>query len=528
MKGRTHRKVHAWGAALRLAGAGFAVLCALSGCSSLPTQVQRSATLAILDTSQTRLGLAVGEHLATHPGLSGFSPLQKGTDAYVARIALARAAERTLDVQYYDFHSDALGAALLYELLAAADRGVRVRLLLDDLHTAGKDEMLAAVDSHPNLEVRLFNPFVHRHARWLDFLGSFSRVNRRMHNKSMTADSQMTIVGGRNIGDEYFAAPASLQFSDFDVMAMGPVVPEVSAEFDQYWNSDVAFPLAPILGTSSSTPLSLPEARRSLEEHLQQLRSTPYAGALTSTDLARSMKQREVTIYWGRASLIADRPEKVTLPPEDSSTHAMPKLREHLDQAHSELILVSPYFVPGKTGSRWLQEVAHRGVAVKILTNSNNATDVPGVAAAYSKYRPELLRAGIEIYEFKPSIGGELKQEHEDSSKSAKSSLHAKTYMVDARTIFVGSMNLDPRSAALNTEMGLIIDSDALCSMLRDGLLAQLPELAYHVQLDTTTAAQGKLVWSARESGQEKRYTAEPGLSCLEFLHPHAAAPAAD
>jgi putative cardiolipin synthase len=503
---------HATGAQI-FYGALLVALLALAGCSSLPTTVTRTASEAILDTAQTRLGLAASAQLATHPGASGFSPLSQGTDALVARVALVRAAQRTLDVQYYDFHADAVGAALLNELVTAADRGVRVRLLIDDLHTKGRDEMLSAVDSHANLEVRLFNPFVHRRARWLDFLGGFSRVNRRMHNKSLTADSQVTIVGGRNIGDEYFSAPAALEFSDFDVMAIGPVVPEVSAEFDRYWNSDVVFPLASIVDAKTYAHADLPQARLTLNEQLQALRATPYATALASADLVRSLQQRNVTMYWGHATLISDQPNKVTSPPEDNSTHAMPKLAARLDQAEHELILVSPYFVPGKKGTRWLQGIAQRGVTVKVLTNSFAAIDVPGVAAAYSRYRKELVSAGVELYELKPSIAGDRKHKHTGSSKSAKSSLHAKSYMVDARTVFVGSMNLDPRSASLNTEMGLIIDSDAMCVALREELLKRLPEDAYHVQLDSSAADNGNLVWVTRDNGRDVRYTSEPDLS---------------
>ena len=503
--------------AARVALAAICALWIVAGCSALPPQLERKPSVAILDTEQSALGVAVGAQLAAHPGLSGFSPMSQGTDAFVARIALARAAERTLDVQYYDLHDDAIGAAMLSELLAAADRGVRVRLLLDDLHTAGRDNMLAAVDSHPNVEVRLFNPFVHRHARWIDYVGGFTRINRRMHNKSMTADSQITIVGGRNIGDEYFAAPAALEFSDFDVMAIGPVVAEVSAEFDEYWNCEVAYPITALLHRQASAGMGLDEARRQLESHVQTLRATSYASALQSTNLAQSIAHRDVTLFWGHSTLIADKPNKVLLPAEDDSTHAMPKLRARLDQAQEELILVSPYFVPGKSGLRWLQDVAHRHVSIKVLTNSYEATDVHGVTAAYSGYRKDLLRSGIELYELKPSLPGDLKHVRgEHPTRRKKWSLHAKSYMADARTVFVGSMNLDPRSASLNTEMGLIIDSEALCAQMRTELLARLPDIAYHVQLDTREDPKGQLTWTTRENGQEVRYDSEPGVSPWE------------
>jgi putative cardiolipin synthase len=447
--------------------------------------------------------------------MSGFHPMGSGPDAFVARVALVRAAERTLDVQYYDFHIDKIGSAMLNEILAAADRGVRVRMLLDDLNNSGRDDILAAVDSHPNVAVRLFNPFVHRHARWLDYLSDFSRVNRRMHNKSITADSQISVVGGRNIGDEYFAASTELTFSDFDVIVIGPVVAEVSAEFDEYWNSGVVYPLAALKVGGTSAAAKLPEVRAKLAGYEQALSSSPYADALQATDLAQSLKQRNMSIYWGGSTLIADHPSKVTLPPEDSSTHAIPKLRKVLDRSTQELILVSPYFVPGKSGERWLQDQVHRGVAVTILTNSFAATDVRIVSSAYSSYRKGLLRAGVELYELKPSLNrqsGPENAEHPKSDKTARSSLHAKIYESDGHRLFVGSMNLDPRSAALNTEMGLVIDSESLGALMHDRFLSQLSDVAYHVELETSVDPKGRLVWITNEDGGEVRYDSEPDM----------------
>ena len=447
-----------------------------------------------------------------HPGLSGFHPLGEGADALVARVAMARAAQRTLDVQYYNFQADDIGAALLEELLNAADRGVRVRLLLDDLHT-GRDDLLAAVGSHPNLEVRLFNPFVHRGARWIDFISDFSRVNRRMHNKSMTADSQVSVVGGRNIGNEYFGAGSEMEFNDFDVIAIGPVVPAISAEFDKYWNSEVVYQLAPLKIGNPKSAAELPEIRRKLEAQLEALRNTPYSAVLKETDLARSIERGDVALYWGAGELIADEPNKVMLSPTDASTHAMPKVRAILDQTQQELILISPYFVPGKAGMSWLQGLTQRGVHVIVLTNSYAATDVTMVHSAYATYRVALLRAGIELHELKPSIGVAGARLHERQSKeSPRSSLHAKTYLADVHTIFVGSMNLDPRSARLNTEMGVMIDSATFATDLRSRLMARLPQIAYRVVLDTTADSKGNLVWISQEHGAEVRLEAEPGL----------------
>jgi putative cardiolipin synthase len=266
----------------------------VGACSALPTQVERPRSSAILDTAQTRLGRAAAPVLVAHPGLSGFHPLGEGVDAFVARVALARAADRALDVQYYAFHPDDTGTALMGELLAAADRGVRVRLLLDDIHTGDADTALAAIATHPNVEVRLFNPFAHRGARWIDFINDFGRVNRRMHNKAMAADSQLAIVGGRNVGDPYFSAGKDLAFGDFDVLVAGPVVAEVSAQFDEYWNSEVVYPLASLVKAAVPGDDALRSLHARIEERLQALRDTPYARGLEESDLARAIVQKHV------------------------------------------------------------------------------------------------------------------------------------------------------------------------------------------------------------------------------------------
>ena len=473
----------------------------------------------MLDTTDTRLGRAVAARSLASPGLSGFHPIGKGEDAFVARLALARAAERTLDIQYYIFHADRTGIALIGELLMAADRGVRVRLLLDDIHASGRDDALAAIDTHPNVEVRLFNPFANRAARWIDLVTDFRRVNRRMHNKSMTADSQASIVGGRNVGDPYFAAGSDLEFGDFDVLAVGPVVKEVSAEFDEYWNSEVAYPVASLLSGPALAHEALGSLRERIAVEMHTLRGTPYARGLEDTDLARDMAAKEVPFHWGNAVVLADPPEKVRLLAGDSSTHAISRLGKMLAQAKEELILVSPYFVPGKWGVQWLHELAARGVRVRILTNSFAATDVRAVHAGYSPYREALLRAGIELYELKPSATAGLAREGKRHlTGSSRSSLHAKTYMADGRLIFVGSLNLDPRSAFLNTEMGIVIDSADLCAPLRDRLVERLPDIAWRVELDRSVDPDGRPTWITREDGRQVRLEAEPDMGPLQKL----------
>ncbi|HVY04733.1 MAG TPA: phospholipase D family protein [Burkholderiales bacterium] len=473
--------------------------------------MDRPESHALADTAQTPLGQALAPALSDHPGQSGFYPLAQGKEAFAARIALVRAATLSLDVQYYIFHPDDTGVALLAELLAAADRGVRVRLLLDDIHLGGQDAVLAAIDSHAKIEVRIFNPFAHRKARLLDFATNYSRVNRRMHNKSMTADNQLAVVGGRNVGDEYFAAHSDVDFSDLDLLAAGPVVPQVSAEFDAYWASSVVYPISSL--APPSDPQVLDRIRGRAAAYVETFRDSSYGRSLLETGLAQQIAHGKLESYWGAATVIADKPDKVRLPPDDSSTHAITQLSALLDQAQTELLLVSPYFVPRKQGVEWLASLARRGVKVRVLTNSYAATDVGAVHAGYAPYRKALLAAGVELYELKPGATALPDAGGKSIAGSSHASLHAKTYMVDRRMLFVGSLNLDPRSVRLNTEMGIAMESADLCARFGSGFDAKILEVAYRVTLEN-----GKLAWTTVENGQEKKYDSEPGMNALQGI----------
>jgi putative cardiolipin synthase len=479
----------------------------LGGCSSPAPPPARVRETAPRDTASTTLGRILADDFATHPGASAFYPLPFGLEALLARLALVRAAERSVDVQYYMLHDDQTGRALLGELIRAADRGVNVRLLLDDIHTQGHDEALATLAAHPRIAVRLFNPFHHRSARWIDLLFSFSRVNRRMHNKSLTVDNQLTIVGGRNIGDEYFAASSDVDFSDLDVMAAGPVVPLVSDVFDEYWNSAVTIPIAEVTGKPPPDQATKDRLHAQFTRSLEQARGTAYANTLS--DLAHTLREKRLEVFWGSGSVIADRPNKVVLPTDDDSTHAVPQLRQTLGAAQSELLLVSPYFVPGRNGQRWLEAVAKRGVRIRVLTNSYRATDVSAVHSGYMPYRKPLLRAGIELYELKPKASTTAGSNRKGFGGSSSASLHAKTYIADAHTLFVGSFNLDPRSARLNTEMGLVLDSAPLAARVAGNFDTRILDFAYRVELDPKD---GDLTWVTREQGRETRFKSEPGV----------------
>ena len=405
----------------------------LAGCASLPSLEGRTPSLAITDTAGTQLGVAVVPMAAQHPGVSGIYPLADGRDAFAARALLAAAAQRSLDVQYYIWHKDITGTLLFDALRQAAERGVRVRLLLDDNNTSGLDQTLALLGKQANLEIRLFNPFMPRSPRALAFLADFSRLNRRMHNKSFTADNQATIVGGRNVGDEYFGAAGDVLFADLDVLAIGPVVDEVSQDFDRYWNSASAYPAALLIkapaqgdaGTIAAEADRIDDSKAA-EAYVQALRTSPFV---------RQMMERTLPFEWAKTRMVSDDPAKV-LDKAKPGSGVAENLQNLLGVPEKEVDLVSPYFVPGKSGTQAFADLAHKGVGVRILTNALEATDVAAVHAGYAKWRKPLLEAGVLLYESRRSWERGDARAQPGHLGSSASSLHAKTFAVDDRRIF--------------------------------------------------------------------------------------------
>lgn len=493
----------------------------LAGCASLPTDYPREPSTALSDTETTTLGRVIVPESARHPGLSGFHPLSNGLDAYAARLAFADAAERSLDVQYYLFHRDVTGYMLVERLLRAADRGVRVRVLVDDMDMGGRDAGLAALDLHPNIHIRLFNPFPSRSMRTLNFVTHLGTVTRRMHNKSFTIDNQVTIVGGRNVGDEYFEAAEGTNFGDMDVLAVGPVVREVSQAFDLYWNSPLAVPVSVL--APEGDPDLLEWQRKALAAELQKQATSPYADRLRSSDFVRALERSDLRLYWGQAQLLYDLPQKVLKDPGDSSTHMGPQLGAFLKQARSELLIVSPYFVPGDEAVAEMGRMVQRGVRVRILTNSLAATDVAAVHAGYARYREALLKAGVELYEMRPVPSTGSSGDRGKGSRlagSSRASLHAKTADVDRERLFVGSANFDPRSDVLNTEMGIVFDNRELGEAFARWFDEDLQKIAYRVELErvedplTPPGDEYRLVWIEGRGEQARRlYGPEPEAS---------------
>jgi len=488
----------------------MAVLAAaiLQGCTTLPDLDARTRSVTVRPTADTRLGRAVDSLVADHPTESGIVPLADGRDAFAARALLAAAADRTLDIQYYIWHADMSGMLLFDAVRRAADRGVRVRLLLDDNNTAGMDAILAALDSHPNVEVRLFNPFVHRRWRYLGYLTDFPRLNRRMHNKSFTADNQVTIIGGRNVGDEYFGAGQGPLFVDLDVLAVGPVVNDVSTDFDRYWASASSYPAASVLEPASSKAIA------GVADSVQHVERDPaaaaYVQALARQPFVRDLLSRTLDFEWAATRMVSDDPAK-GLGRVASGGLLTDRLRQAIGAPTSELELVSPYFVPGSEGVDAFAAMAGRGVKVTVLTNSLAATDVAAVHAGYARRRKPLLEAGVKLFEMKREASGATTHDRALTGSSA-SSLHAKTFSVDRSRVFVGSFNFDPRSARLNTEMGFVIDSPELARRIADIFADEVPVRSYEVRLSRSR----KLQWLERSDSGETVHDVEPGTTFWE------------
>jgi putative cardiolipin synthase len=388
---------------------------------------------------------------------------------------------------------------------------VRVRLLIDDQNTKGLDDLLADLDATPNLELRLYNPFAQRPARVIDYLGDFTRVNRRMHNKSFTVDNQATIVGGRNIGNEYFGAGAETPFKDLDVIAVGAAVSAVSSQFDLYWNSASAYPAARVLAPSRDADAA------ALDERLAAARADPvslkYLTAVSETPFVRELLERRLPVEWVKAVVVRDDPAKTLAPDPTRDMLALAQIFDIAGPPRVSFDLISPYFVPGEKGTQVLADLARGGVRLRVLTNSLGATDVAVVHSGYAKRRCELARAGVRLYELKPSIVETGARRGKASSDSSRASLHAKTFSIDGRTVFVGSFNFDPRSALLNTEMGLVLDSPALARRLADSFDAAVIPNSYEVRV---REGDGCIEWVEPTPSGPIVHEHEPGTNALE------------
>jgi putative cardiolipin synthase len=500
------------------------IACCLAGCTALPKSSADWGKSKRVDTADTGWARVLAPVAAEHEKASGIQFLGQGRDALAARLALADTAERCLDVQYYIWKPDNSGRLLAERLLRAADRGVRVRMLLDDIGGSAPDEVLTAMDSHTNIEVRLFNPIANRSFRRLSLLFDFQRVNRRMHNKSFTTDRLLTIIGGRNVADHYFATGDERLFADFDVIAAGPAAAEVSAMFDRYWESPSSIPIH-ALSRKGPSPDELVKRRASLAAEVGTMTNSAEFASLATNEVGIQIRRHEPALVWGPTWLVSDLPEKAVTDPKDPSTHLLPELRRVVDATQREMFIVSPYFVPGRKGVEFFRSLRARGVRVVVLSNSLAANDVTPVHAGYRRYRKELLRAGVEMWEIKPDVVIRATAGAADAGKSsgkpAQSALHAKTFAFDRSTLFVGSFNLTPRSASLNTEMGLVIEIPQLTGPAVDRLETSLAQNAYRLEFvpgPGPCKECGSIVWVSQENGRAVRYTREPHASLCRRL----------
>nr|WP_284047467.1 phospholipase D family protein [Guyparkeria hydrothermalis] len=476
----------------------------LAGCALPPLKHRPTSTaIPVEQTRFTPIGSAIEDQLAAHPGKVGAYLLADPSTTFAALTHLARNAQRTLDVQYYIWYDDRSGTLLLRELLDAAKRGVRVRLLLDDQGTRELDPELAALNDHPNFEVRLFNPFMARNARWIEFLTRFERSNRRMHNKVLIADNAALISGGRNIGDSYFGSTEGFLFSDLDILAIGPVVDNVSRGFDEYWQSESAYPAEQILDPADEDVLEKMDWEAdalSLAPHTQDL-----LVAVRENYVIGNLFRGKLGLIWAPTDLVIDPPAKGlgAIELEDLLTL---DLRKKLGVPQKSVDIISSFFVPTPTLTEALSTLAQRGVRVRVLTNSLDATDMAPAHSGYARYREPLLEAGVELYEMKRVGEKEPDSEGRGPFGSPATTLHAKAVVIDGKRVFIGSYNVDPRSVLLNTELGFVIESTELASAISHTFDVHVPEAAYRLELE-----EGELRWVEQRDDEIIRHTIEPG-----------------
>ena len=507
----------------------------LSGCQILPKQphLPESKRLsarvdALYQPSQlqqpingpspsdnTDLVTAISAQNQIHPDLSGYHPIVTGANAFAARSILTGMANRNIDVQYYIWHNDQAGQLLLKDLWDAAERGVIVRLLLDDFNNTAKfDQHLLRFASHPNIAVRIINPLMHRKFQVLNYVTGLPRINRRMHNKSMTFDKQITIIGGRNIGDEYLSNDQSSQFADLDVLLIGKVVADIDNSFMDYWSSPISFDVETLVrldkGASSDFLSSLDHLKD--DKNLPRSSLSMYRSAIEDSSIDTDLINKRIPFRWSNMQFLSDDVGKLTKSvPTD--TNLVQQLRTLLGRPSKQLTIISSYFVPTKDGVDTLVQLADSGVKIKILTNSFDATDVTAVHSGYSQWRPKMLRAGIKIYELKSTASEEQRENKLWKARSQSStSLHAKTFAVDDHQVFIGSYNVDPRSANINTEMGVIINDDELARQLHEALDDDLLNQAYEVKI----LEGGELQWHTIVDGKPVIYGAEPKVDIAD------------
>jgi putative cardiolipin synthase len=476
----------------------------MAGCATAPLDFPKQESAALHNTGDTYLGTEVASWTIQHPGKSGFYPLTAGIDALGARLVLIDRAERSVDAQYFLMKPDAAGRLFATKLLEAADRGVRVRLLLDDIFTTVDDDAFKVMNQHPNIELRLFNPIGRAGLYYANYIGNFKLANRRMHNKSLTIDNQITIVGGRNIADEYFELLTDAEFKDFDMLAIGPIAADVSETFDRFWNHKLSVPMEAFENGKELPDLEV--ARANIDNKVLEENSSIYARSLSSSTI-RDLIADKSTYFPATSSVITDDPEKLLNKVAEDYQILANALAEVINEATSEVILITPYFIPGKNGVKFWRSITQKGVRVVVITNSLASNNHTQVHSGYARYRHDMIDAGVELYEMRVDsskiLDGSDKQGYEAVT------LHTKALAADRRHILIGSLNADPRSIDINTEMGILIDNAELGGLFVDGIMASIPSLTYRV----TESSKGQLRWTSIIDGKQVVEKNEPQTS---------------
>jgi len=508
-----------------------ALAIALAACSVLPTEstlplgayAARPESVALANPEETKLGKQIEPRAREHAGISGFRLISSGVACFRARMEMAALAEKTLDVQYFAIQSDDTGRLFIEGLLEAADRGVRVRILLDDSNAVGRDAEIGALTAHPNIELRVFNPFSYRgpleFMRVAEFALNEKRLTYRMHNKLLVVDNELALTGGRNVGDAYFAASQTVEFGDYDLLIAGPMVRQLSGSFDAFWNNKLATPLQNLV-VFKPTKERLDAYRESLRNHHAKMDGGTYTRPLSDGGPVANILSGKRPLIWARAEAIYDSPEKAKA---ESGEQAGKLVRERIERAakdvRSEFLVASPYLVPGDDGMRLFADLRSRNVRVRVLTNSLQSTDAPITFAAYDRYRVPMLQSGIELFEVRPQLGepnvpggGSLK-----SSSTTPFALHAKVFVFDRKQVFVGSMNFDERSRNLNTELGVLLESPELAKEIAERFEAVAQPANSYVLGLGPQGAMGKptLIWRTEENGAAATYDTEPRVDAV-------------
>lgn len=489
---------------------------ALPACSTLPKQQPVASQYAYdINTDTTTLSKIVAPLKLQNPELTGYHILYEPLEAIAARLQLIDKAEKTLDLQYYIWDNDTIGSLALYKIIQAADRGVKVRLLMDDNNAKAMEGIYLALDQHQNIDVKLFNPYRFRRMRPVEMILDLKRINRRMHNKTFTADNQITLIGGRNMSNQYYNVSENYQFSDVDVMLVGQAVDDITHSFDEYWNHSYAYPVRNIVNHQHYT-LRYEGLKQQLAEHYEAVSVQDYLNLSNRTHDFDNWLNNNIQLDWVKAQVIKDSPEKIKSKAKKEQ-HLNFQMVQRLDKPEKSVDIISAYFVPEKKGEERLSKLAQSGVKVRILTNSFKANDVALVHAFYAKYREDLLKNGVQLYEYLPAIPEEFQNiNNKEIAKQLKvslkglsrSSLHAKMMALDDKQVFIGSFNFDPRSANLNTEIGVILDSKPLAKAVHYNMDQSLKKYAYKLVLDS----KNKINWQYESPKGTQILTKEPKM----------------